>query len=122
MNRYLIAATLSLLAAGHALAQGPARYDIVAQCPGVAQQLPEQLASLKNEVGTEGTVRVLLVVGADGVQRIESIEGPRRYQSRVRSSLQGLDCRSDEPRRYVLNIRFGDEPVSSHYAADSKPR
>jgi hypothetical protein len=119
MTTLLIAA-----AAGGAIAQGPARHDIVAQCPGVAAQLSEQLASLKNEVGTEGTVRVQLVVGADGLQRIESLEGPRRYQSRVRSTLQSLDCRSSAaPQRYVLNIRFGDEIApATQLAAASKPR
>lgn len=120
MNRLLIAA-LALLA-GNAFAQGPARHDIVAQCPGLAEQLPEQLASAKNEIDIEGTVRVQLVVDAKGLQRIEAIEGPRRYQARVRSSLQGLDCRSSTPQRYVLNIRFGDEPAASQLAAAAKPR
>lgn len=119
-------APLLIAASGIASAQGPARHDIVAQCPGVAGQLSEQLASLKTEVDIEGTVRVQLVVGADGLQRIESLEGPRRYQSRVRNTLQSLDCRSSTaaPQRYVLNIRFGDETVApaTQFAAASKPR
>jgi hypothetical protein len=120
MKRFLIAA--SLLTAASAFAQGPARHDIVAQCPAVAEQLPEQLASAKNELGIEGTVRVQLVVDADGLRRIESIEGPRRYQARVRSALQGLDCRATTAQRYVLNIRFGDEAVATQLAAATDPR
>lgn len=114
-------ALVGLAAASAALAQGPARHDIVAQCPALAEQLPEQLASAKREIDLEGTVRVQLVVDAQGLQRIESIEGQRRYQARVRSSLQGLPCRSAEPQRYVLNIRFGDAPVASQLAAASAP-
>jgi hypothetical protein len=125
MKRFLLATLLgasSLVAS----AQGPARHDIVAQCPAIAEQLSEQLASLKNEVGAEGTVRVQLLVDSQGLQRIESLEGPRRYQGRVRSTLQSLDCRSNTaaPQRYVLNIRFGDETVvpATQLAAASKPR
>lgn len=120
MKRFLIAATL--LAASSAFAQGPARHDIVAQCPAIAEQLAEQLASAKNELGIEGLVRVQLVVDADGLRRIESIEGPRRYQARVRSALLGLDCRTAGAQRHVLNIRFGDEPVATRLAATSDSR
>ena len=93
MTRFLTLAALSFSALP-AMAQGPARADILAQCPQLAEQLPEQLASIKQQVGTAGTMRVQLVQGADGVQRIESIEGPRAYRSRVKSALLGADCRS----------------------------
>ena len=63
---------------------------------------------MKNQVGRQGTVRVQLVVDEKGLQRIESIDGPRSYQSRVRVALQGLDCKPAEAQRYVLNIRFED--------------
>lgn len=108
MKRFLFLASLSLLAAGPVLAQGPARYDILANCPALAEQLPERLASAKNELGREGTVQVQLVVDAQGLQRIESIAGPRAYQTRVRTALQGLDCKPASAQRYVLNIRFED--------------
>jgi hypothetical protein len=107
MTRFLTLAALSF-SAFTAMAQGPARDDILAQCPQLAEQLPEQLASIKQQVGTAGTVRVQLVLGADGVQRIESIEGPRAYRSRVKSALLGADCRSSTLQRQVLNIRFED--------------
>ena len=33
---------------------------------------------------------------------------PRAYQTRVRTALQGLDCKPASAQRYVLNIRFED--------------
>lgn len=109
---------LALLAAlGSAQAQGPARYDILSQCPALAEQLPERLASAKTEIDREGVVRVQLVVDAKGLQRIESIDGPRRYQSRVRTALQGLDCRTAEPQRHVLNLDFNEQAPSRQLAA-----
>jgi hypothetical protein len=111
MNR--IAFLAAALLAAPAFAQGPARYDILAACPQLAEQLPEQLASAKTEYGREGTVRVQLVLDERGLQRIEQIDGPRRYQSRVRSALQGIECKPAVPQRYVLNIRFDDGFVPS---------
>jgi hypothetical protein len=118
MNRIALFAA-ALIATAPVFAQGPARYDILAQCPALAEQLPEQLASAKQEVGRAGSVRVQLVVDAEGLRRIESIDGPRAYQSRVRVALQGLDCRPAVPQRYVLNIRFDDDltPSSPQLAA-----
>lgn len=117
--------TLALLstATSLALAQAPARHDILAACPQLAEQLPEQLASVKNELGREGTVRVQLILDARGLQRIESISGPRSYLPRVRSALQGLDCKPAEAQRFVLNIRFGEEglPSARQFAAATAP-
>ena len=123
MNRlaWIAAASLAAVAAAPAFAQGPARYDILAQCPALAEQLPEHLASIKNEVGREGTVRVQLVADEKGLQRIESISGPRSYQSRVRVALQGLDCKLAVAQRYVLNIRFEDGFVPTTTQLASAP-
>lgn len=121
MNR-IIWIVAALAASAPSFAQGPARYDILAQCPRLAEQLPEQLAGAKNEIGRQGTVRVQLVVDEGGLQRIESIDGPRAYRSRVRLALQGLDCKPAAPQRYVLNIRFEDGfvPMTTQIAAAPK--
>lgn len=117
----LIAALLSL----GARAEPAPRQDLLAQCPALAEQLPELLASAKQAVGPDAEVKVLLHLGADGVQRVEAVSGPRQYQARVRSALQGLDCRSATPQRQLLTIRFQDprtEATSTRLAAASAPR
>ena len=85
MTRFLTLAALSF-SAFTAMAQGPARDDILAQCPQLAEQLPEQLASIKQQVGTAGTVREALAKFPDAViavwipqiQRLEAAELPQR--------------------------------------------
>lgn len=120
MTRIALLIAASLVTAP-VFAQGPARYDILAQCPALAEQLPDLLAAAKNEFGRDGTVRVQLVVDDKGLQRIESISGPRSYQSRVRVALQGLDCKPATAQRYVLNIRFEDSFVPSATQLASAP-
>ncbi len=117
MPRSLAVITLIALLPLAATAQGPARHDILRQCPQLTEQLPERLAAAKNEIEVDALVRVQLVVGRDGLQRIESIEGPPRYRSRVRIALQGLDCRPAEAQRHVLNLQFGDATPSLGFAA-----
>jgi len=117
----LIATLLSL----GTQAEPALRQDLLAQCPALAEQIPELLASAKQELGTEAEVQVLLHLDGQGVQQVESVAGPRRYLSRVRTALQGQDCRSATPQRQLLTIRFQDPRAaapSSRFAAASAPR
>ncbi|MFO1250161.1 MAG: hypothetical protein U1E77_03215 [Inhella sp.] len=117
----LIASLLSL--AAHA--EPAPRQDLLAQCPALAEQIPELLATAKQELGTEAEVRVLLHLDGRGVQQVEAVSGPRRYLSRVRTALQGQDCRSATPQRQLLTIRFQEpraEAPHTRLAAASTPR
>lgn len=89
-------------------AQAQTRHDILAQCPALADQLPELLATAQRDNRLDADVRVELLLQAAEAPRIESIDGPRRYRSPVRIALQGLDCRSAAPQRQLLTIRFRD--------------
>lgn len=115
----------TLLCSLNAQAQTAPRQDLRAQCPALAEQIPELLASAKQTIGREAEVQVLLHLDGQGVQRVEAVAGPRPYLSRVRSALQGQDCRSGTPQRQLLTIRFLDQGALSaptRVAAVSTPR
>ena len=105
----------------HAQAQTP-RHDLVAQCPRLANELPELLAGAKQEIRREAQLRVSLQIDTGGRLRIETIDGDRCYASAVRRALVGLRYADELPeaQRQVLTIRFED-PLSattpSHYAS-----
>lgn len=104
-----VLSTLSLLlSTTGVLAQSPARHDIVAQCPQLAELLPERLASTRQLVDRDGVVQVQLLLDPHGMARIESMDGPTRYLGPVRRALNGMDCRPSAPQRQVLTIRFED--------------
>jgi hypothetical protein len=103
--------TLALLlfatAPAFTLAFTPA-FAAPADCPQAGDQLSELLASAKQRVGRDGEVRVEFDVDARGRPQLVALAGTRSYQVPVRLALASLDCRSGEPQRYVLNIRFAD--------------
>jgi hypothetical protein len=121
----LMAALLSSLAAQAQSNEEPRR-DILAQGPALAEDLPEALASLQQALGDDAEVQVLLQLDAGGLRQIESVQGSRRYLSRVRSALNGLDCRTATPQRQLLTIRFQDPQTPrapmNRLAAGSAPQ
>ncbi|HEY4079760.1 MAG TPA: hypothetical protein VGM81_03620 [Burkholderiaceae bacterium] len=124
MQKTFALATLTALAL--ALCATPTFAD-AAVCPQLAQDLPELLASAMPGVGPDGEVRASFDVDARGVVRSISLEGTRRYQSRVRTALESLECTGGTPQRYVLKIRFAAPTPSMTRASaatstDSKPR
>lgn len=108
---------IALLLCGATQAQP--RHDILSQCPALAEQLPEMLATAQRELGEDADVQAVLLLRPDGAPRIESLSGPRRHQTRVRIALQGLECRSAAPQRQLLTIRFRD-PLSTAPATASR--
>jgi hypothetical protein len=94
--------TLLLTAATAASAQTPAA------CPGLAEQLPELLASAKQRIGRDGHVRVEYAVDAQGRAQLLTLDGERAYRTPVRIAMQGMQCQVGAPQRYVLNIHFAD--------------
>lgn len=109
--RHPLLALCLLALAGSAQAQGPARHDLLAQCPQLAEQLQESLASARQLVDRDGAVQVQMVINERGLLHIESIEGTNRYLGPVRRALRGLECRSALPQRQMLTIRFEDPSV-----------
>ena len=106
--------TLATLAA-LALSTTPTFAD-AAVCPQLAQELPELLASAMPGVGPDAEVQASFDVDEQGVVRSISLEGTRRYQSRVRTALESLECTGGTPQRYVLKIRFAAPTPSASRA------
>ena len=99
-----------------------------AVCPKAAEELPELLASALQRDGREGEMQVSFEVDAEGLVRGIALEGPRPYQSRVRSALESMECSAGTPQRYTLKIRFAAPKrpsavtLAANTEATGKPR
>lgn len=123
MTRFTALLAAALLSSLGAQAQAqPLRHDLLAQCPQLAAELPELLASAKQQVQRDAVVRAQLRIDADGRLHIESLQGDRQYLGAVRRALQDTNCGAPlaaGAQRQVLNIRFEDPLTPSlptHYA------
>ncbi len=119
MSRFLTSLAFSL-AAFAAQAQELPRTDLLAQCPQLADELPELLASAKQRIQQDGDVRAELSIDAKGQGALESIDGPRAYRSATRIALSGLQCPGAASQRYVLNILFDDSPAAVARSAQTR--
>ncbi len=110
MRRFALTAIALFVAASQAQAQtAPLRGDILAQCPALAQELPELLASTKQAVDRHGSVQLALRIGDQGQLAVEHVAGTPAYRSATRQAVEGLRCPAAPAQRYSLTVRFADE-------------
>lgn len=102
-------ATASLAQAQAPAPSAPLRGDILAQCPVLGEQLPELLASAKQQVDRQGSVHLALRVDANGKVAVEQLDGTRAYLGATRQAVEGLQCPSAPAQRYSLTVRFADD-------------
>lgn len=112
MRRITCFAAVATLLSATAVAQAqstPLRDDILAQCPALGEQLPELLASTKQQVDRQGSVQMELRVSPQGQLSVERLDGTRAYLLATRQAVQALQCPTAAAERYSLTVRFADD-------------
>lgn len=87
-----------------------ARLDVQAACPGIAQELKQNLVKTFDRYHATGVVKVQFRVQGDQVNAVQAHGGPVEYREPVRRTVRNLSCadKSGANQLYAFEVSFSE--------------
>ena len=92
-----------------------ARFDVLAACPGIAQELKQNLSTAFDRYQATGVVKVQFRVQGDQVSAVQAMGGPSEYRRPIRRVVENLSCsdKTGANQLYAFELSFSEPKEGS---------